>query len=220
MIQQKRLEAWTVSRLVLGASLFWWVGISGTAFAGAVENGNAAYLMKDYPTAVKWYRKAADAGDADGQTSLGLLYEHGWGVTLDYAAAVKWYRKAADQGNVLGQANLGAMYEYGKGVTQDSAAAASWYRKAADQGDADEQAYLGLMYEHGWGVTQDYAAAVKWYRKAADQGNVLGQANLGAIDLAPNFYPVLSSLRRLIELLPILRPRGSRIFRGLGSFGS
>ena len=37
-------------------------------------------------------------GDANGQTSLGFMYDKGQGVPQDYAEAVRWYRKAAVQG--------------------------------------------------------------------------------------------------------------------------
>jgi uncharacterized caspase-like protein len=61
------------------------------------ENGRG--VNQDYAEALKWYRKAADQGYADGQYALGFMYENGRGVTQDYAEALKWYRKAADQGN-------------------------------------------------------------------------------------------------------------------------
>ena len=139
------------------------------------RNGKTKDLMK----AVKYYRIAAERGDAWGQNNLGVMYRDGKGVTQDYAEAVKWFRKAAEQGNESGQLNLGVMYRDGKGVTQDHAEAVKWFRKAAEQGDASGQLNLGWQYEKGYGVTQDYIEAVKWYRKAAEQGNAMGQNNLG-----------------------------------------
>ena len=141
--------------------------------------GEEYYNRKDYTEAVKWYRKAADLGNASGQFNLGVMYSNGYGVTQDKAEAVKWYRKAADQGRANAQYNLGVMYDNGVGVTQDKAEAAKWYRKAADQGRANAQYNLGVMYQYGEGVTQDKAEAVKWYRKAADQGRANAQFNLG-----------------------------------------
>ena len=46
---------------------------------------------------MKWYRKAAEQGDAKAQFNLALRYYKGEGVTQDYAEAAKWYRKAAEQ---------------------------------------------------------------------------------------------------------------------------
>jgi uncharacterized protein len=65
---------------------------------------------KNYVTAVKWYKKAADQGDAAGQNNLGWAYAGGHGVAKDYGAALEWYRKAAEQGFAPGQNHLGMMY--------------------------------------------------------------------------------------------------------------
>ena len=52
--------------------------------------------------AVKWYRKAAEQGNALAQSNLGWMYHHGKGVPEDHKESVKWYRKA-EQGNALAQ---------------------------------------------------------------------------------------------------------------------
>jgi len=57
--------------------------------------------------------KAAEQGNADEQTLLGLIYEVGQDVPRDDAEAVKWFRKAAEQGNQDGQFFLGRMYHLG-----------------------------------------------------------------------------------------------------------
>ncbi|MEI8182452.1 MAG: tetratricopeptide repeat protein, partial [Desulfomonile sp.] len=54
---------------------------------------------QNYEEALKWYRKAADQGDAIAQRFLGFMYYEGQGVPQNYKEALKWYRKAADQGN-------------------------------------------------------------------------------------------------------------------------
>ena len=43
--------------------------------------------------------KQAEAGDAEAQYSLGMMYAYGEGVPEDSVEAVKWYRKSAEQGN-------------------------------------------------------------------------------------------------------------------------
>ena len=48
---------------------------------------------------MKWYRKAAEQGNAVGQARLGWMYENGSGVGKNEVEAVKWYRKAAAQGD-------------------------------------------------------------------------------------------------------------------------
>jgi TPR repeat protein len=150
-------------------------------FLGWIYYNNGLGVIRDYAEAVRWYRKAADAGNAQAMHNLGYMYHRGQGVTQDYAEAAYWYRKAADAGNSDGMTNLGWIYKDGLGMTQDYAKAAYWYRKAADAGNAQAMYNLGHMYRDGLGVTQDYAKAAYWYRKAADAGNEWGMGHLGVM---------------------------------------
>ena len=145
----------------------------------AYSKGLAAYKKNDYPEAVKWYRKAAEQGNATAQFDLGYCYKNGEGVEQSYVEAVKWYRKSAEQGYAAAQCNLGYCYKKGEGVEQSHEEAAKWYRKAAEQGNAVAQCCLGYFYENGEGVEQSSVEAVKWYRKAVEQGNATAQCNLG-----------------------------------------
>ena len=114
-----------------------------------LESAMAAYDAGDYETSAELLIPLAEAGDAQAQFNLGLMYDQGFGVPKDYTEAIKWYRKAAAQGLALAQANLGIMYEKGFGVQQDYAEAVKWYRKAAVQGNHKAQRSLGVMYERG-----------------------------------------------------------------------
>jgi len=90
---------------------------------------------------IETMRKAAEAGDADAQYDLGLMYHDGEGVPEDYVEAVKWFRKAAEQGHAAAQFYLGIAYHGGVGVPKDDAEAVKWLRKAAEQGHARAQFY-------------------------------------------------------------------------------
>lgn len=57
------------------------------------------WLYEDKAIAVKWYRKAAEQGNADAQTALGNCYRDGIGVAKDENEAVKWLNKASAQGH-------------------------------------------------------------------------------------------------------------------------
>jgi TPR repeat protein len=137
--------------------------------------------ITDDAEAVKWYRKAAEQGNAEGQTYLGVMYSRGVdGLPKDYAEAVKWYQKAAEQGYALAQNNLGRMYERGYGgLPKDEAEAVKWYRKAAEQGLASGQTNLGRAYQNGLGgLPKDNAEALKWFRKAAAQGDAIAKTEI------------------------------------------
>ena len=96
-------------------------------------------VPQDYTEAVKWYRRAAEQGDAYAQNSLGHMYDSGQGVPQDYAEAVKWYRRAAEQGNARSQANLGYIYEWGRGVRRDFVQAHKWFNLAASRSSATQK---------------------------------------------------------------------------------
>ncbi|MCL2711495.1 MAG: SUMF1/EgtB/PvdO family nonheme iron enzyme, partial [Planctomycetaceae bacterium] len=123
-------------------------------------------VPEDKAEAVKWFRKAAEQGNAAGQGCLGVYYR-GEG---DEEEAVKWLRKAAEQGDAFAQFFFGECYTNGSGVPKDMTEAAKWFLKSAEQGFVPSQFMIGVLYAHGEGVPEDKGEAVKWYRKAAEQG--------------------------------------------------
>ena len=56
-------------------------------------------LPKDYAETLKWWRKAAEFGDAYAQNNLGLLHASGQGAPHDIVQAQKWFNLAAAKGN-------------------------------------------------------------------------------------------------------------------------
>ncbi len=139
----------------------------------------------DRTEAVKWYRKAAEQGNARAQlnlhqiAALGFMNDRGASAPADCEEAVRRCREAAEQGNPRAQFNLGQMYEWGNGVPQNAAEAVKWYRQAAEQGGAAAQYKLGLCYCNGDGVKQNTVEAVKWWRAAAERGEAEAQFKLG-----------------------------------------
>jgi uncharacterized protein len=142
----------------------------------AVRYGNGKGVPQDVNEAFKWYRKAAEQGNAIAQNKLGELYESGQdasghGVPRDIDESFKWYRMSAEQGYPLAQVSLGWMYNSGLGAPQNFKEVVKWTRKAADQGDAEGQYLLGWRYFVGKRVPQDFDVASFWLSKAAQQGH-------------------------------------------------
>jgi len=125
-------------------------------------------------------KKKAEAGNAEAQGSLGVMYANGEWVPKDAVKAVEWWQKAAAQGNADAQYKLARMYGKGEGVPKDVAKALEWIQKAAAQGLAEAQYGLGDAYRSGIKglVLKDAAKAVEWFQKAAAQGNVDTQKEL------------------------------------------
>jgi TPR repeat protein len=135
---------------------------AASAVAGPLEDGMVAYQEKDYLKAIQLWRPLAQAGNAEAQYRLGVMYAEGRGVAPNDAEAALWFERAAEQGEAMAQYNLGASYAEGSGVRKDMATAAKWFRRAADQGVALAQLNLGLLYANGAGVPQDNVEALKW----------------------------------------------------------
>ena len=94
---------------------------------------------------MKWYTRAAEAGDATAQLELGWLHESGDGTDQDYGVAAEWYEKAALQGDSVAQTNLGWLYFKGLGVKRNRRTARDWIEKAAKQ---DNERAVELMRKH------------------------------------------------------------------------
>ena len=63
-----------------------------------MEKGNTTFEAKKYESAVQYYTKAAELGNAEAQYKLGCCYETGTGVEQDLKGAEFWFRQSADQG--------------------------------------------------------------------------------------------------------------------------
>jgi serine/threonine protein kinase/TPR repeat protein len=132
--------------------------------------GTGRGVQRDPAQAAKWYRLAAQKGNAAGMSALGVVLELGVAVEKDYVEAVKWHRMAADRGYGLGYANLGWMYAEGRGVKRDDAEALRLFRLAAEKNEPVGMHRLGQMAMRGQGMAADYSEALRWYRRAVEKG--------------------------------------------------
>lgn len=121
-----------------------WFMIS--AFAGDVEDGQAAFDAKDYATALAKWKPLAEKGDPAAQAGMGLLYFQGAGVPRDHAEAGKWWTLAAEQGNAQAQFQLAFLYSQGLGgFPKDPVQAYKWWDLAASQGVEEAKPYQDFI---------------------------------------------------------------------------
>ncbi len=128
--------------------------------------------------AVRWFRKAADAGDLMALNMLGRCHENGWGVDVDRAQATALYRRAAEGGLDWGMYNYASALGLGAGADKDEAAAFHWFSKAAALGHAKSINFVGAFHEEGRLAPLDMDKAKACYRTAAEAGDFRGQFNL------------------------------------------
>ena len=170
----------TMSRVVLAAvPLF----LAANAWSGDFQTGLDAFNSTDYDTALTEWQPLADAGDAEGQYGLGMMYGDGFGVDMNDDKALSYYGLAADQGHADAQYKLGVMHQNGWGVPMNELEAATYFRAAAEQGHVAAQMGLGQLCAASWSPLFDKVDAYKWFSIAMYLGNM--NAAVARDDLAP-----------------------------------
>ena len=146
-------------------------GLAALAHAGALEDGHDAYDAKHYQQAYALWKPLAEAGNADAQYNLGLLYMNGLGVEKNERLALMWFTRAGQQGLADAQYNAGVMFYLGKGVYPSYKTAVEWWQLAADKDHANAENNLAVMYAFGYGVKKEPDKAVELWTAAAEQGH-------------------------------------------------
>ena len=122
-----------------------------------------------YGDAMRWYARAAEAGDPDAQFYLGYIHDRGLRGANGVSEALSWYRLAAAQGEVRAQFRLGLLYDTDPRLPRDPERALGWYETAAAQGHAEARFNLARLIE-----AEDAPRAAALYTRAAEAG--IGQA--------------------------------------------
>jgi TPR repeat protein len=113
-------------------------------------------VPRNEAVALKWYSKAAEAGDGDGLAFVGYAYQHA--TPSDYRRAILYYRQAVDAGSALAMNQMGYLYEHGLGVGADVKLAYCWYQFAAANGHPRAREHVAELEASGQAVTPDDAA--------------------------------------------------------------
>ncbi len=171
------IKNWKYTFFLISCQIF----LSAALHAQSYEEGRSAYINGDYSTAMNILSPMAEAGDAEAQKMLGIMYDYGQGVDEDPNTALQWYIRSAEQGQTAVQYQVGAKYFKGETIPQDYNEAARWWQMAADGGQVDAQFNLGLMYFRGMGITQDDVTAAGMFQQAAEQGHGNAQYSLGVM---------------------------------------
>lgn len=133
------------------------------------EKGVAALEAGQLEEGFQLIKRAAEAGNIEAQSDLGIMYLKGQGVEPSLAEAVNWFEVVANAGSVWHQNELAQIYEWiaSHQEKQDLADAwyedaLAWYRVAAEQEYGLAQYNIGRMFYEGLGVEQDNQEAFAW----------------------------------------------------------
>lgn len=148
---------------------------SGWATNTDFDAGWAEYQSGVFSHAVEIWKLLAEAGNAEAQFNLSVMYEQGRGVDADPAKAKYWNDQAlkSQYPPALHNQALALL-----AVKQNDAAVAL-LRTSADKKFPASLYTLGKIYQLGIGLDEDPAAAFKYVRMAAQDKFANAQYNLG-----------------------------------------
>lgn len=132
--------------------------------------GNILEQADDRTEAVKYYRKSAEQGNAEGQFGYAALLASGDGIAKNLAEGRRWLEAAAKQGHKVAINELALAYmRGGLDFTEEerkSATALQWVQLSAENGFLPAMDAMVLAHQNGeYGLTADAKAAARWTDK-------------------------------------------------------
>ncbi len=157
--------------------------------------GNATLQKQFRDEALRWYTKAAEAGDRGSQFELGEMYNRmndlgqsgktrPHGITdadCDFESAMKWYLKAAKSKfpHPGAMYRIGMLYLEGQGVPQNTETAIKWLELGAKGGAGWASETLTDLYRSGKATKKNTARALELLNNEADRGSHEAHRDLG-----------------------------------------
>jgi len=130
------------ARLIAAAALA--LALAAPARAD-LEAGLAAYDAEDWATALRELLPEAEAGNAEAQYRVGVIYLEGRSVPAELEVALEWHLAAVHNGSNRAMYSLGLLYDDGELAPRNLDRAECWYRLAAERGDSSSQYVLSVL---------------------------------------------------------------------------
>lgn len=126
---EKAIKMWQIGNVVDAMTMFTANAEKGYP-ASQVWLANLMDQAQQDDGAVRWFRKAAEQGDAAGEYGLGVMYGKGEGVKQDNAKALEYITRAAEKNHIEAVVALFATYTKGGfGVEPDAEKGEFWAAK-------------------------------------------------------------------------------------------
>lgn len=185
--------------------------------------GNATLQKQFRDETIRWYTKAAEAGDRGSQFELGEMYNRmndlgqsgksrPYGITdadCDFESAMKWYLKAAKSKYPHPGAmyRIGMLYLEGQGVPQNTETAIKWLELGAKGGAGWASEALTELYRSGKATKKNTARALELLNKEAERGSHEAHRDLGLMyyygeEVTADFALSFKHLSAIAESLP------------------
>lgn len=143
---------------------------------------NGVGLVPNYTEALKWYKKASDAGLVEAMYRLGSCYEIGIGTPVNPKEAIAFYQKASDNKSAAAAYKLASLYMSGSLIPVNQAKAIEYMQVAVVNGHSDAANELGVIYLQGLvGQQADAAKASQMFLQSAEMGNAEAMKNMAVM---------------------------------------
>jgi len=114
------------------------LAVAATPTVADISRGRDLMEANRFKEAMQEFLPAAQAGNADAEELIGVMYAMGLGVERDDRRAFEWYLRSAMKGHPGAQSGVGWYYEVGRGMpAPDLVRAYMWYVLSAIGGDPD-----------------------------------------------------------------------------------
>lgn len=171
------MKAVTAGALALFGLLMLSLSPASADFAAGIK----AYDTEDDVAALRELLPVADAGNAEAQYKIGIIYDRNKGVPRNAEKTIAYFKRAAMAGYVKAQYNLGVVLIEQKGSKKFVENGLNWLLRAANSGYLPAMFNLGAYYDIGEFVSVDYQVAFFWYKRAAEENYASAQFNLGIL---------------------------------------
>lgn len=129
-------------------------------------------------TALRWYQRAADAGDDKGCYRLGFIYAEGsHGVIQSKIMAYRLLMKGRSYTDALSL--LLTSKGFGIATDEEYKSILDESLERAENGNAEMLGSLGYIYSEGKYVPRDIEKAIIWYERAIENGDAFSAFRLG-----------------------------------------
>jgi hypothetical protein len=138
-------------------------------------------VPQDSAEALRWYRRAASAGNAEAEVNLAAVYIRGDGVKQDIQEALRLLKSAANKRYGRADAYLGLASYMGLGGAVDHLAAEAWFKIGARQHDPEAEFLLASFDANEPGRVPDLVSQAKLLRLSAAAGYVPAMHGAGLL---------------------------------------
>jgi TPR repeat protein len=139
------------------------------------------YRARNYDSAIPAFERAAEGGNGEAMTCLGIVHMYGRGVKPQPEVGFEWVHRAAiEERDANGMYALAVAYQNGIGVERREHLAEDWFEKAAAKGHAEAMRSLGSMYLQEKNDSS-YHLALQYFHQAVNAGSVDARVDVGMV---------------------------------------